>query len=111
MKSPTHGFPRSRPPKRGIRRGIHPTRTGAAPSGPVQKRDYETHRLVKVEATIVTDRGPRRSRAAKGGAGEKPAGKRLASDIRHRVDTAKEATDLPPHVGGKERVAELCLNE
>jgi hypothetical protein len=41
------------------------------------------------------------------GAGAKPAGKRLASEIGHRVDTAKEATGLPLHDGGKERVAVL----
>lgn len=43
------------------------------------------------------------------GAGAKPAGKRLASEIGHRVDTAKEATGLSLHDGGKERVAVLCL--
>lgn len=36
----------------------------------------------------------------------KPAGKRLAPETGHRVDTAKEATGLPLCIGGKERVAE-----
>lgn len=42
------------------------------------------------------------------GQGEQPAGKRLATDKRHRVDTAKEATGLSLRVGGKERVGEVC---
>ena len=71
----------------------------------MQKRDNDTHRLVQVETATVTDRGPHLSRAAKGGAGAKPAGKRLAPEIGHRADTAKEATGLPLLSGGKERVA------
>lgn len=43
------------------------------------------------------------------GAGSNPAGKRLAPETGHRVDTAKEATGLSLHDGGKERVADVCL--
>lgn len=39
----------------------------------------------------------------RGGAGEKPAGKRLATDKWHRVDTSQEAKGLPLQDGGKER--------
>jgi len=42
-------------------------------------------------------------RHGQGRAGEKPAGKRLASDTRHRVDTDLKPKGLPPHDGGKER--------
>jgi hypothetical protein len=38
-----------------------------------------------------------------GGAGEKPAGKRLATEKRRRMDTGLQAKGLPPHDGGKER--------
>lgn len=47
--------------------------------------------------------GDRASRNGGCGAGEKPAGKRLATDKRHRADTDQEAKGLPPQDGGKER--------
>lgn len=54
------------------------------------------------------DRGPHQRRAAKGGSGSKPEGKRLATEKRHRVDTGQEAKGLPLHVGGKERVSAIA---
>ena len=50
----------------------------------------------------MTDRGLLRP-SRPGGAGAKPAGKRLATDKRHRVDTDLKLKGLPPHDGGKER--------
>ena len=38
-------------------------------------------------------------------------GQRLATDIRHRVDTDQEASGLSPFIGGQERVAGVCLDE
>lgn len=37
----------------------------------------------------------------KGGAGEEPAGQRLAPDIGHRVDTEREAKELSLFIGGQ----------
>ena len=51
------------------------------PTRPAQKRDTRTHRL---------SAGTDRSKAAKDGAGENPAGQRLAPDTGHRVDTGQE---------------------
>ncbi len=72
-------------------RGIHPTRAEAAPTGPAQKRDNGTHRLVKAHERAVTDRGLRRCRAAKGRLSVSLRGRRLATDKGHRVDTDLEA--------------------
>lgn len=49
--------------------------------------------------------GPGTAETVRGqsGAGEKPAGKRLASDKRHRADTNLKTKGLLPHDGGKER--------
>jgi hypothetical protein len=106
-KETCHGLPRSRPQKRGYASGTHPTRQDAAPSSPCQKRDQGTHRHRPGSAD---DRGPHRSKAARGGAGVKPAGQRLAPDIGHRVDTRREAKGLSLCIGGQERVAEVCVN-
>lgn len=84
-------------------RGLpHPVPT-PAPSRTAQKRDIDTHRLVKLRTGSVTDRGPHQGKAAKGGLCERHRGKRLATDKRHRADTDQEAKGLPLHVGGKER--------
>lgn len=89
-------------------RGLpHPERI-PAPSGTAQKRDYETHRLVKLHLGSVTDRGPHRRIAAKGGAGSKPAGKRLATVNRHRAETDQEAKGLLLCIGGKERGPDIA---
>ena len=84
-------------------RGLpHPERT-PAPSRTAQKRDDETHRLVKLQAGSVTDRGPHQGKAAKGGLSARLRGKRLATDKRHRVDTDQAAKGLPLCIGGKVR--------
>ncbi len=58
-KSRGHGLPAHRPPSAGYDPGTSPPRAGAAPSGPAQKRDNETHRPVKsTPGRDVTDRGP-----------------------------------------------------
>jgi len=72
-------------------RGHNPPRAGSAPTGPAQKRDNETHRLVKLQADSVTDRGPHQGKAATGGLCGKHRGKWLATDKRHRADTDQEA--------------------
>lgn len=51
----------------------------------------------------MTDRGLPGPKSATGGAGEKPAGERLATEKRQRVDTDQEAKGLPPRDGGEER--------
>jgi hypothetical protein len=43
---------------------------------------------------MVTDRGPHRRIAAKGGSGETPEGQRLAPDTGHRVDTDRGSEGL-----------------
>ena len=71
-------------------RGLpHPVQK-PAPTRPAQKRDDETHRLVNLRIGRVTDRGPHRGKAAKGGLSARLRGKRLATDNRHRVDTDQE---------------------
>lgn len=100
-----HGSPTHRPQSAGYDPGTTPPRARSAPSGLAQKRDNETHRPVKSRLRHdVTDRGPHQPC----GAGEKPAGKRLASVKRHRADTDQEAKGLPPHDGGKERGPEFA---
>lgn len=95
-----HGLSAHRPQSAGYDPGTTPPRAKSAPSGLAQKRDNETHRPVKSRLRRdMTDRGPHQ----RCGAGEKPAGKRLASEKRHRADTDQEAKGLPPQVGGKER--------
>lgn len=99
-----HGLPAHRSPSAGNDPGTTPPRAGSAPSGPAQKRDNETHRLVPMPLRVlVVDRGLQGRTAARSRAGEKPAGKRLATDKRHRVDTDQGAKGLPPQAGGKER--------
>ena len=56
----------------------------------------------------VTDRGPPGPKSAEGGAGEKPAGERLATEKRQRVDTDQEAKGLPPRDGGEERGPDIA---
>jgi len=46
-----------------------------------------------------------------GGVGAKPAGKRLATEKRHRVDTDLEAKGLPPHDGGKVRGPDIVCHQ
>lgn len=102
MKVGCHGLPSSRA-KGGHVPGISP--------GPVGNRLLLGPAIYATTKPTDLVRGPHQSRAAKGGAGANPAGKRLASDIRHRVDTGQEAKGLPLIIGGKERVREVCLNE
>ena len=78
--------------------GHNPPRAAPAPSRTAQKRDNVTHRRTDV-------RGPHQGRAAKGGLGEKPRGKRLATVKRHRAERIEAAKGLPLHDGGKERVS------
>lgn len=89
--------------------GTTPPRALSAPSGRAQKRDNVTHRLVKLQTGSLTDRGPHRRIAAKGGLSERLRGKRLATDNRHRADTDQEAKGLPLHDGGKERGPGIAL--
>jgi hypothetical protein len=77
-----------------------PPRAKAAPSGLAQKRDNGTHRPVKSSFDDLMDRGPLTAHGAKGGAGEKPAGERLATEKRHRADTG-QMKGLPLQAGGR----------
>ena len=57
-KSDGHGLSVNRPQMTAYDPGTSPPRADAAPSGPVQKHDYETHRPVKsMPRRDVTDRG------------------------------------------------------
>ena len=111
-KAGRHGLPPSRA-KGGDAPGTSPGPAGnRLLLGPARSATTITHRLVRTpdpHAGAVTDRGPHRSKAAKGGSGAKPEGKRLATEKRHRADTEQAAKGLPLQGGGKERVAELCL--
>lgn len=93
-QSPSHGLPASRA-KAGYF-SVMPeilsgdiTRPGrdAAPTSPCQMRD-----TTNPPAGETHDRGLLRSRA-----GEKPAGRRLATDKRHRADTERLLTGLPDY--------------
>lgn len=93
---------RTGPPSAGEDPGTTTPRAGAAPSGPAQKRDNETHRPVNSRLRReVADRGPQGRLAARFGSGEKPEGKRLAPDTGHRVDKDPGEKDLPLHAGGR----------
>lgn len=107
-KDTCHGLPPSRA------KGGHDPGTSPDPSGhrlrlgPDRYATTITHRLVQARSGAVTDRGPHRRMTAMGGSGATPEGKRLATDIGHRVDTDQEASGLPLCIGGKERV-EACI--
>ena len=83
QKSPGHGLPVSR------------AKTGHSPGnspGPAGTR------LRLAPATCATPNPPTgntRIGDREGGAGVRPAGRRLATDKRHRADTEREATGLP----------------
>lgn len=80
--------------------GTSPPRAKAAPSSLAQKRDNGTHRPVNASFDDLMDRGPRMPYGADSGAGEKPAGERLATDKRHRADTG-QTKGLPLQAGGR----------
>lgn len=110
VENSAHGARSHRPQTDRHDPGITPPRADAAPSGPAQKRDNETHRPVTWRSGQETDRGPAAAQA-NSGAGEKPAGRRLATDTRHRVDTDQEAKDLPLQDRGEGAGAGYCLVE
>ena len=68
--------------------GSTPTRTEAAPFSPAQKRDNTTHRrpFALSQGSPIGDLFAGSLRQGRG-AGVRPAGQRLATDNRHRVDT------------------------
>lgn len=95
-----YGLPAHRPPNAGDDPGTTPPRAEPTPSGPAQKRDNETHRPWHYRRC---GSGTARDTFVMSGAGAKPAGKRLATDKRHRVDMDQGVKGLPLQVGGKER--------
>lgn len=102
VKDGRHGLPPSRAKGGNDDPGIsNPPRADPAPTRPAQKRDTDTHLLVKPRIGGVTDRGPHRGSAAKGGLGEKPRGKRLATDNRHRADTDQGSVGPSPVYRGE----------
>lgn len=80
--------------------GTTPPRAKAAPSGLAQKRDNGTHRPERSSCDDLMDRGPLMPKVANSGAGEKPAGERLATEKRHRADTG-QTKGLPLQAGGR----------
>lgn len=66
--------------------GTTPPRADAAPSSPAQKRDNVTHRQSQLRTGETGDFSGKVFGLPAGGAGEKPAGQRLATERRHRVD-------------------------
>ena len=95
-KDGCHGRPRHSPCGQGS--GDYPTPRGTDLYWAAQKHDSATHRRRRSDAPF--DRGPRRR-----GAGAKPAGKRLALDTGHRVDTDRnvESSSGGAGCGGKKR--------
>ena len=70
--------------------------------------------MVKPRLGGLTYRGPHPSKIATGGAGENPAGQRLAPDIGHRVDTDQEGRAVAEQgiilcvLGGTEAGGRIC---
>lgn len=87
----------------GKRSGDHPTPRRRGSFWPGAETRQRNPPNGKIEAKARCD-GPGTALAGdgQGGAGAKPAGKRLATEKRHRVDTDLEAKGLPPHDGGKD---------
>ena len=81
-------------------RGSHPTRVCRLLLG--------RHRNATLKPTGEVVRGPHQGKAAKGGVGVKPTGKRLAHDTGHRADTERERRAFPCTPGGRTRVAAIA---
>ncbi len=104
MPPPLKGWSVCSLPGRDYAPGNSPGPRGSGPDWPSQIRSTGFTRQSgrQLHGDVCTDRGPPR-----GGAGEKPAGERLATDKRHCVDTEREVSGLVLYTGGKQRVAEL----
>ncbi len=91
--------------------GTTPTRTEAAPSSPAQKRDKVTHRrpFALSQKSPIGDPFAGSLRQGRG-AGVKPAGQRLATDKRHRVDTDLDEGPAPVYRGAGAGVG-YCLED
>lgn len=84
--------PLNRSPIRGHDPGTNPHPVlEPAPTRLAQKRDYYIPPAGEAALFSLTVRGPFLAKLRRDGAGEKPAGKRLAPEIGHRVDTDQEA--------------------
>lgn len=87
-KKPCHGALHARPP-------MCSYLPGTSPDPSEHRLRLGSDRSATTNPPANEDRGPLKT----GGAGEKPAGRRLATDKRHRADTAREASGLPCRPG------------